>query len=182
MAAEVEKKLQADNHKLLFAIRLSGRYHDHRRRFYELWNTFTVATVTLLSSVAATILMGKLSPEWISIAIAGSASILGILDLAVSTARRAVDHTDLSRRFTRLEERFAGGDLNTKELGEATRERLAIEASEPPALDLLRVFCHLELRVAYGYPEQMPKMPWYRRALMHFLNQTQYAHSLRPQN
>lgn len=167
------ENLDERTYALLFAVRRSVRYHERRRRFYEAWNTATVAGGVLGGSVAATAVLAGWG-EW-SAAVAASVAVLSALDLAVGTGRRADRHGDFMRRFIALERQFAhGGNLEDDEYRKAVRERLAIESSEPPVLRLLDVLCHYEvLRSVGGNPP--PKMPWWRRKLAPWLSQTDFA-------
>ena len=163
---------------LLFGIRRSVRYHNHRRRFYELWNATTVTIGVVGGSAAATAFLTKL-PEgwgWLPGVFAGIVAISSALDLAVGTAKRADQHGDLARQFIGLEQRFAHGrDLEDTEHEELTKVRLQIEASEPTVLRLLDVMCHFELLRSLGDKEPRPFVPWWRRALVHHFSQTDYA-------
>ena len=167
------ENLDDRTYDLLFAVRRSVRYHERRRRFYEAWNTATVAGGVLGGSAAAVAFLASWG-EW-SAGIAAGVAALSAFDLAVGTARRADRHGDLMRQFIALERRFAHGvSLKDKEYREAVRERLAIESSEPPVLRLLDVLCHYEvLRSVGGDPP--PRMPWWRRKLANWLSQTDFA-------
>lgn len=178
-----EERLRTANYRLLFGIRRLARYHDRHCRFYGIWNTLTNVITALSTGAAGILLAGGAFPLRASIAVAASVSVLNVLDLAVGTARRANAHADLVRRFMRLEERFAGGDLEKSELAAVRQERLTIEASEPPRLRLLDALCHFELLSEDGRDDgreiQQPAVPWYRAMMMHLLSQPQYASKLR---
>lgn len=51
--------LNQQTYDLLFAIRRSVRYHLHRRRFYEVWNTITIAVASVGGSGAVAIALGN---------------------------------------------------------------------------------------------------------------------------
>lgn len=160
---------------LLFAVRRSVRYHGRRRRFYEIWNTVTVAGAAVGGSSAFAALMAD--SAMISAAASASLALLGALDLAVGTARRANDHGDLARRFIVLEQAFAHGrNLDDDEYETLTRRRLEIESSEPTVLRLLDVMCNYEVLRSLGNDvERHPRIPWFRRVLSQWLSQTEYA-------
>ena len=123
---------------LLFAVRRSVRYHERRRRFFEIWNSITVGAAAVGGSSAVATILSTPNWEWLPVAFAGAVSALGAIDLVVSTARRAGQHGDLSRQFIALEQKFAHGrNLKDREHEESVRERLRIEASEPTILRLL---------------------------------------------
>ena len=166
----------------MFGIQRSVRYHNHRRRFYELWNTTTVTCGVLGGSLAATAFLAGLPDgwNWLPAALAGAVALLSAVDLAVGTARCADLHGDLARQFISLEQRFAHG----RNLGDAKHEdlvkaRLSIEASEPPVLRLLDVMCHFELLRSKGDdPARWPSISWWRSKLAHWASQSEYAVSL----
>lgn len=164
-------------YNLLFAVRRSVRYHDRRRRFYEIWNTFTVAGAVIGGSSAVTALIA--GSTTVSAILSASVAVLGAFDLAVGTARRVDRHSDFARQFITLEQDFAHGrDLDDDEYEALTRKRLAIEASEPPVLRLLDAMCHYEILRSLGDAARHPRIPWVRRAASQWLSQTNYALSL----
>ena len=100
-----------------FEIRRSVRYHDRRRRFYEVWNVVMV-TVAVLG---------------------GSAATMAILAVGICSASR---YGDLTRQFIVLQQRSAHGrNLGDAEYVELVRERLRIEMNEPSELRLPDVLC-----------------------------------------
>ena len=164
-------------YKLLFAVRRSVRYHDRRRRFYEIWNTITVAGATIGGSSAVAAIMADSTA--VSAAFSAAVAVLGAIDLAVGTARCADRHGDLARQFISLERMFAHGrDLDDDEYPELVRRRLEIEASEPTTLRLLDAMCHYEILRSIGDAKRHPRVPWLRRAASQFFSQTDYALSL----
>ena len=166
---------------LLFDVRRSVRYHERRRRFFEIWNSITVGAAAVGGSAAVATILSTPNWAWLPVAFAGAVSALGAIDLVVSTARRAGQHGDLSRQFIALEQKFAHGrNLEDAEHEELIRERLRIEASEPTILRLLDVMCYYEVLVSLGDKSEHPKIPWHRRKLAHWISQTDYALTLRP--
>lgn len=176
-------QLDDRTYDLLFGIQRSVRYHHRRRRFYEIWNTITVACAVLGGSSAATAFLAGPSAEWswLPAAFAGIVALLGAVDLAVGTARQANLHGDLARQFISLEQRFAHGrNLDDVEHEDLVKARLSVEASEPPVLRLLDVMCHFELLRSKGDdPAQWPSISWLRCKFAHWLSQSDYAVSLR---
>lgn len=169
--------LDDKTYELLFAVRRSVRYHDRRRRFYEIWNSFTVAGAVIGGSSAFAALMADSTT--VSAVLSAAVAMLGALDLAVGTARRADRHGDLARQFITLEQDFAHGrDLEDDEYEALTRRRLAIEASEPAVLRLLDTMCHFEVLRSLGDATRHPRIPWMRRAAAQWMSQTSYALSL----
>lgn len=173
--------LDERTYELLFDVRRSVRYHERRRRFFEIWNSITVGAAAVGGSSAVATILSEPNWAWLPIALAGAVSALGAIDLVVGTAWRAGQHGDLSRQFIALEQKFAHGrNLKDKEREEMVRERLRIEASEPTILRLLDVMCYYEILVSLGDKSEHPKIPWFRRKLAHWLSQTEYALTKRP--
>lgn len=161
---------------LLFGIRRSVRYHMHRRRFYELWNTTTVVVAAVGGTAAVTAFVGEWTAPWVPAAAAALTAVSGALDLSVGTGRRAGHHGDLARQFINLEKRFARGvSLDDTEFAEVTKARLDIESSEPPVLRLLDASCHFELLRSLGDRGDRPQIPFLRRVTMHWFSQTAFA-------
>lgn len=178
----VTDHLDDRTYAMLFRIRRSARYHSHRRRFFANWNTTTVALTAVLATSAAGSLLGTLPAwlDWVPITASFVVGALAALDLAVGTNRRADQHADLVRRHTLLERHFAHDrSLTDEEFQEVFRERLEVEASEPPILRLLDATCHFEvLRSLGGDPAKHPPIRLWRRILMHWISQTNYARAL----
>ena len=163
---------------LLFGISRSVRYHNHRRRFYEVWNSLTVTVSVVGGSGAVLAFLGGPHSE-VAAALAALVALAGALDLCVGTARCANQHADLARRFIGLEQRFSHGrSLTDAEHEELTRSRLEVEATEPPPLRLLDAICHYELLRALGDERQPPRIPWHRRVLANWFSQLEYMQRL----
>ena len=170
-------------YELLFDVRRSVRYHERRRRFFEIWNSITVGAAAVGGSSAVVTVLSAQTWEWLPAAFAGAVAVLGALDSVVGTARRANHHADLARQFIFLEQQFAHGrNLKDDEHEELVRQRLRIEAGEPTALRLLDVMCHFEVLRSLGDKAKHPDIPWCRRKLAHWFSQTDYALSLAPVN
>ena len=162
-------------YELLFGIRRSVRYHDRRRRFHEIWNTFTVA-IAAIGGSGATILFFALDKPIIPAAISATVALTGAMDLAVGTVRKADRHGDLARQFITLEQEFSSGlNLEDGAYETLTRRRLQIEASEPVALRLLDAMCHFEVLRSLGDREHHPRVPLYRRILANWISQVDFA-------
>ncbi|MDQ7251530.1 hypothetical protein [Dongia sedimenti] len=149
-------KLDERTYHLLFAVRRSCLYHNHRRRFYD-WLNKTQAFVSALFG-AATIgaLFAQFDPRVPALAAAVS-TVLATINLFVGPAQRAREHHDLARRFGSIEQKMAHGrSLTDKEAEALVRERLEIEKDEPPKRRNLDTLCHNELlRSLGGNDDQM---------------------------
>lgn len=168
---------------LLFAVRRSVRYHNHRRRFYEIWNATTVTIGVLGGSSAATGIIATMPQGWefLPAISAAMVAVFSALDLAIGTAKRGNSHADLARKFIGLEKLFAHGRiLEDQEHEDIIRDRLEIEAGEPTPLRLLDAMCHYELLRSMGDIEKHPVVPLWRRMLIHWISQNSYAQSLAP--
>ena len=169
--------LDERTYDLLFAVRRSVRYHDRRRRFYEIWNTITVAGAAIGGSAAVTTVLADSTVA--SALTAAAVALLSATDLAVGTTRCANRHGDFARQFISLEREFAHGrDLDDDEYPELVRRRLEIEASEPTTLRLLDAMCHFEILRSLGDAKPHPRVPWWRRVAAQFFSQTTYTLSL----
>ena len=165
-------------YNLLFSIRRSCRYHQHRRKHYETWNSVTIIIAAIGGSSAAAMTWATLpqQPGWAPTFFAAFVALVSTIDLAVGTSRLANQHAELARRFIFLEQRFAHNrSLDDSEFEEVTQTRLDIEASEPTVLRLLDVMCHFELLRAYGDQAVRPVIPLWRRKLANWFSQYNYA-------
>ena len=137
--------LDRDYRGQLFGVRRSVRYHLRRRGFFE-----RVRGAAILGIAASA--MAALG--WAPVA-AAAILALALLGLAADSTRKARRHGDLARRFIALERRLVeiGAAPTRAALVESIRERLDIEADEPPIRRILDTLCHNELWRAMGYPE-----------------------------
>ena len=71
------ESLDDKTYKLLFSVRRSVRYHDRRRRFYEVWNTVTVAAATIGGSAAVVGFLYEAAPDWLPAAISAFIAVVG---------------------------------------------------------------------------------------------------------
>lgn len=172
--------LDEPTYTLLFGVRRSVRYHLHRRRFCERWSALTiiigVVGGTAASSTAA---VDTLKPDWLPILFGGLVALASIGALAFGTTRLANLHTELAREFVDLESRFdLSQSLSAQQLNEFTRERLRIEAKEPPVLRLLDLMCHFEILKSLGDVRELPRLRPWPRATIHVFSHTRLATTL----
>jgi len=166
--------LDERTYDIFFGIQRSVRYHLHRRRFYEQWNTITVAAGVFGGSSAVAAAFAN-APFW-SASLAAGVAIISALDLAVGTAKMANVHSDLARQFMSLQKHFADDkNLTDEAYANIVCERLTIEQSEPTPLRLLDALCHYELLRAMGDTTQPPRIPFWRRFVQHFFSQAAYT-------
>ena len=171
--------LTEQSHELLFGIRRSARYHEHRWRFYELWTTVTV-TVSLLGGIlVAAVSIYFPSDPWLPAVFGGVIALMNVTALSVGVFRKANLHANLLSSFVQLESRFPPGfELTEEEYNDIHRERLVIQKTEPPVLRLLDVICHFEILRAMGYQYEKPAISLSRRILARFLSQSHFAEAL----
>ena len=163
---------------MLFGIRRSVRYHNHRRRFYEMWNSVTITFAAVTSAAAGTAfsfeIVGWLA--WLPAVASFLVALFSALDLGIGTASSANLHAELARKFIELEKRFAHGkELSDEEYENIVRDRLEIEANEPTVLRLLDIMCHFELLRAQGDRREHLKIPLWRRKAAHWISQPNFA-------
>lgn len=153
---------------LRWGVERSARYHARRQSFFDRWHKVTAAAGVIFGSAAAVNLLGH-GPQGLSIAAALAVTALSAIDLVVGTAPMARLHHDLKRRFLTLE-----GDLSCtaapaeQDVFRWKRERLAIEADEPPVYVALDLLCENEMSRAKGTPLRA-KLSWWVIATSHLL-------------
>ena len=170
-----EATASLDRHyEILSDVRRSVRYHDHRRRFYfNLRSTTNVVTMLAGSAVIGSALAATAVPplQW---GMGALVAALAVLDLAAGTVDKAGLHTELYRRFIRLEQRLLDpGSLSAEALTSIEWERLDIEIYEPPVYHALNRSCQNELLRSEGRPEPFLPLSWFHRTfrnLLHFPN------------
>lgn len=159
---------------VLFGIRRSVRYHDHRRRFYLNFRT-AINFFTVIAGSAIVASSVAVSPSHLMLWAAGSVvAILALLDLAVGTADKATLHADLYRRFIGLEKRLLNSEKQSAEaLDSIESDQLDIEMDEPSIYHALNRSCHNELLRSEGRPELFETLSWSHRTfknVFHFPN------------
>lgn len=156
---------------LLFGVRRSVRYHQRRRDFYERFHGF-VLLVAAVGGIATIAALGseRTALQWLAPAIV---TLLALLDLFAGSLRKAWLHADLARRFIALERELVAqqAEPTAAALLEIERERLAIEADEPPIRRVLDTLCHNELWRAMGYPEsEVAPVSFLQRVFAHYFD------------
>lgn len=159
--------------ELLFDVRRSVRYHNHRRQFFDTLGNIT-RFLTIISGGGVIAFSAAKTQEATPILICGAAaSLLAAIDLVLGLSIRAREHFDLSKRFIRVEQTMVeiGDDPTEANFKENAKARLEIEADEPPVYRLLDVWCYNELLRASGHDEkEMYVLNFWQRNLRHFCN------------
>ena len=140
---------------LLFGVRRSVRYHNYRRQFFDTLSTWTDFLTIISGGAVVGFAAGTGQTQTVATVVFGAlAGLLAALDLVLGFSIKARDHSDLSKRFTRLEQEMTEiGDSPTEgQLHKINTTRLEIESEEPPVKRLLDVWCHNELVRALGHP------------------------------
>lgn len=167
-----ESTALADRHyEILSDIRRSVRYHDHRRRFYlDLRSAINFVTIIAGSASVASAFAasGIQALQWMAGAFV---AFLAAIDLVVGTVEKATLHTDLYRRFIRLEKRMLTPEsMNSESLTSIELEQLDIEMVEPPVYHALNRSCQNELLRSEGRPELFLPLSWFHRTFRNFLH------------
>jgi hypothetical protein len=158
-AEKTVKEMSDEWYSLLFGIRRSIRYHSRREAFFAKCHRVN-AFVTVIFGSAAVVAAGDAVKPHISAFVALLPAIIvtvfGAIDLILGFADSARLHADLRRRFIEIESCMVGNESEGV-LKKCTRQRLEIEASEPPKKHALDVLCHNELMLAEGYDINDPE-------------------------
>ena len=172
--------IQTRWHALLFGVRRSIRYHNHRRKVFDalgVWTDF----LTIISGGA--VVFFAMTDQVTSSAVFGAAAgILAALDLVIGFSIKARHHVDLARQFSKLEQEITLiGDAPTQdELKRKINVRLEIESAEPPTKRTLDAWCHNELLCAMGYAEaEKVELTFLQVALKQFVSVGEYRQKTR---
>lgn len=79
------ESLDERTRSLLVGAHRSVRYHDHRRRFCEIWSAVTVAVATIGASAGVASFLAEASPDWVPAATSVLIAVAGAIDLSVGT-------------------------------------------------------------------------------------------------
>ncbi|CAG35902.1 hypothetical protein [Desulfotalea psychrophila] len=152
-----------EQHNLLFSVRRSVRYHNRRRGFFDRVSKLSDAFTAIFGSSTIIALISSENTAWIPLILASLTAIFSVLDLVFETKGKARSHHDFARDFISLEKKLIDPKLHSDQLLGVMRERLEIEAEEPPVLQVLNLMCHNELAKALGYDEKYSyKINWYQ--------------------
>ncbi|HWD91925.1 MAG TPA: hypothetical protein VG938_06205 [Verrucomicrobiae bacterium] len=149
-----------EQHKLLFDVRRSVRYHTRRRQYFDRLNKFTKIFTLIGGLGTVTTLLAK-GGEVLTLFFGTVAGFFSIVDIVLGTDEMAQMHGDLMREFNTIEIGMVlvGDNLTAEQIVKFTARRLEIEAKEPPKLQVLDVICYNELVKAMGYPKSYQSKP-----------------------
>lgn len=142
---------------LLFGVQRSARYHSRRESFFirlDRLNSFV--SIVLGTTTVAAILQAEDWPSWIKLAAPAAITCLSALDLVIGFSERAKQHAEFRRRYCAIEACMTGA-ANEADLDKCKKDRLGIEAGEPPKMFALDLLCHNELLRALGFERANPK-------------------------
>lgn len=143
------------HHDLIFRVRRSTRYHSHRQRYFDRWHQVVIFFALAFSALPVFVFRTELAtylPSWASIVPPLLVSLVASLDLLVGFSQRARTHTDFIRQFTDLERQLVAPDgKEDTTVALVHGEVLALEATEPPVLQVLDTLCQNELLRAEDY-------------------------------
>ena len=162
--------------KLLFGVRRSIRYHDRRQRFYSAVRHATDLMVFVFASATFATFGAEIAsslPVWIRLLPAILATLMTGIALAYHVGDKSALHGELKRKFIDLEVKLVSPGVSDDEgqIDQVTRERLRVEANEPPVLRVLDTLCHNELAHAMGFgQEEQFKVGFFQRRLAPFVD------------
>lgn len=179
----VDDEISTKWHALDFLVERSIRYHMRREGFFDFASRVVLFIATLLGSATFLALVNE-NQFWAQAA-ALTVTLASAFDLVFGFNGKARQHYELRKRFVRLQQRMLC-DPDAKALEEMTRERLDIEADEPPIFRALDLLAHNEVMRSRGYDERDPAnaphfhhLPWYRRAFANVFRQEGVADALK---
>lgn len=147
---------------LLFGVRRSIRYHSKRQAFYKRLDRLSDFALLLLGS--GTVVMVLQTYPKLAVAAGFSVAFISGLRHVYSYGAMAGLHSRFVRDFSQLEKRLRD-DASDETVAVVKRERLDLEATEPPVMRVLDTICHNELLVAMSLDsdDQRVHLPWYLR-------------------
>lgn len=175
--------LDIDREGLLFAVRRSVRYHDHRQKFFtSVTNCATFVAVMFGLSSAIVWKIASVTAPWVIMIPGFLVSLLSGIVLVFRTADKSREHWTLRNEFIELEKKvICALDEETDKIKDLQKERLDIESREPKILRMLDVMCRNEICLSMGYEKnQMRHIPWYFRWFSAFCSFENNISSLKP--
>lgn len=150
-------------------IARSIRYHMRRENFFDLlhrWNN----GLSIIFGSAAFIAILDVFPVWVGLASVAGVTIINTLDLVFGFSTNARLHSDLRKRFIKLERAISLEDSpDMVFLRNIKSKILKIETDEPPVKRCLDTICHNDICHAFGYEERI-EIPWFHRMTAQIIN------------
>lgn len=172
----MEEKPEIGLHNLLFDVRRSVRYHDHREGFFTLIRNAADLFVFVGMSAAVMEIATEFGSSWplywqLSLPLTG-AVLVGIA-LVYQVGPKSALHNALKRRFIVLEQKLIQHQKSITEelLVELQQERLIVESEEPPILRVLDTICYNEIvwSMDLGH-DHMKQVTRLQRLFAHFFD------------
>ena len=168
--SDVEKKVD----KLLFGVDKSIRYHQRRRGFYDTLHKIVMFSVIIGGSSVVAFFVSD-SDSNLGGYIGSAVAIFATLDLVFNLSHRARDHEMLYRRFGQLSACIQTSEHNPESYTVWLKERIDIEADEPPLYYALEADCDNETRRAWGRDKKLVTIKRWARWTMNL-----YPHATTP--
>ena len=143
--------------RLNFDIELSMRYHQRRRAFYD-GNYHVIVFLIIISGSAA---FSGLSNYF-----AALAAFFGALDFAWKPSHHSRDHKEFFRRFSNLAIDLRTGSDSEENYAKWKKERIALEADEPPVYTALANDCFNEVNRSRDSSAKLIEIGWWCRLTM----------------
>ena len=175
--------LDINRESLLFAVRKSVRYHDHRQKFFaSITNCATFVAIMFGLASAIVWKISSVTAPWVIMIPGFFVSLLSGIVLVFRTADKSREHWVLRNDFIKLERKVSSAiDEDIVIIKELQKERLEIESREPKILRMLDVMCHNEICLSMGYPNnQMRHIPYFSRLLSGFFSFENKISTLKP--
>lgn len=165
MTSDTDAPSEKEIHNLWCDITRSSRYHMLRMGYYDLWHRSINGLSILFGSATFVMLIA----QWDQLIGLGSLFLLTALntaDLVFGFANKARLHSDLRRRFIRVQSEVETNDITRDLYRSIKRDILEIEADEPTVLRALDTTCHNHVCKALGpdYEDDICLIPWWMRA------------------
>src|SRR5206468_8580735 len=96
-STELSAHEKRELHNLLFGVRRSIRYHNHRRRFFDGLDKFTKILSAVAGSAAVATALG--SYKTVTVILAAVIAVFSSADLIIGAGPAARLHADLAKRF-----------------------------------------------------------------------------------
>lgn len=153
--------------ELIYALRISGLYHQKRERFFDTWDKVSKAVAVIGGAAAVSQLVSD--PEnkaWTAAVV----SILSTFSLVFGFAQKSRRHGELARDFLKLLARLeeAGPYPEFEKLDKFKSERVALEASEPAAMNALVRHCENLFRMGSGETATIKPLSLWQRCFMNY--------------